>query len=42
MDLESAERDAIAGTVTACHGNLTLAAQQGLDKLVPEATAEPR
>jgi len=57
MDLESAERDAIAGTVTACHGNLTLAAQRlriskstlyvkvkkyGLDKLVPEARAEPR
>ena len=28
MDLESAERDAIAGAVTACHGNLTLAARQ--------------
>ena len=27
-NLESAERDAIAGAVTACHGNLTLAARQ--------------
>jgi transcriptional regulator with PAS, ATPase and Fis domain len=28
MDLESTERDAIAGAVTACHGNLALAARQ--------------
>ena len=27
-DLESAERDAIAGAVTACHGNVALAARQ--------------
>jgi sigma-54 dependent transcriptional regulator, acetoin dehydrogenase operon transcriptional activator AcoR len=28
QDLESAERDAIAGAIMACHGNLTLAARQ--------------
>ena len=28
MDLESAEREAIAGAITACHGNLTVVARQ--------------
>jgi sigma-54 dependent transcriptional regulator, acetoin dehydrogenase operon transcriptional activator AcoR len=28
MDLEAAERDAITGAITACHGNLTLAARE--------------
>jgi len=41
MDLESAERDAIAGTVTACHRNLTLAAQQGSTSWFPRPEPSP-